>query len=252
LRNLGAFYKIYLNINKGKSWAYPAGSNADKSWYPLVLMAMGGDRELVASNKYNGEDELNTYIHCPETIGFDKSSTKNPPDEGNTGYFLGTHISDWDFSKTSSYGFNGWLFKTTTAEKPFTWGCASSAFASGDPAKFPQFFASAGAARGSSDVPVFGEGTWWASWPEAADPAPFNLRDGAAEGQIAPQVNFMGRFAIDRHNRRINVVFLDGHVNTVMLSDLWSLKWHEGYVQPTPNPPPPPSSARGGGADYRW
>ena len=36
----------------------------------------------------------------------------------------------------------------------------------------------------------------------------------------------MARFVIDRHSRKINVAFLDGHGEAVPLPSLWELRWH--------------------------
>ena len=48
--------------------------------------------------------------------------------------------------------------------------------------------------------------------------------------------NMMSRFCIARHNKAINVGFLDGHVTTVPLRQLWTLMWHQNWRTPTPLP----------------
>ena len=80
----------------------------------------------------------------------------------------------------------------------------------------------------SPTVPVFGCGTWTASWPLAADPVPVDLQGGAGGG--------MQQFCIDRHGRAVNIVFKDLHVDTVKLEELWLFRWHKDYVPPNPLP----------------
>ena len=63
----------------------------------------------------------------------------------------------------------------------------------------------------------------------------------------------IARFQIARHGSRpasvprnvaagtplpggINIVFIDGHVETTRINDLWQLYWHNRYVPPTTRP----------------
>jgi prepilin-type processing-associated H-X9-DG protein len=61
------------------------------------------------------------------------------------------------------------------------------------------------------------------------DYPPTNLNEGARYdttiGSHGPNCGQMGRFCIARHGQATNIVFLDGHAETVALADLWSLKW---------------------------
>ena len=55
-------------------------------------------------------------------------------------------------------------------------------------------------------------------------PTDFNLRGHPTYGGA------MSRILIDRHFDRINVAFVDGHVEAVELKDLWSLTWHKNWI----------------------
>jgi prepilin-type processing-associated H-X9-DG protein len=46
----------------------------------------------------------------------------------------------------------------------------------------------------------------------------------------------MARHCLDRHNKKINMAFLDSHVEQIQLPSLWQLKWHVAYVPPTTIP----------------
>jgi prepilin-type N-terminal cleavage/methylation domain-containing protein/prepilin-type processing-associated H-X9-DG protein len=239
LRSMCQLYQTYLNMSRGKSWVFAPGSNENKTWIRLLMIPMGGDHVLVGSNALDGKAEADRFIHCPESQDNPKAG-KNPPDEPNTGYFLGTAAYDWDYSHTSSYCYNGWLYNTKMTadvagqDTPFVRG------GEGNPAKFPQFFTNVSGARDASLIPVWGDGTWADSWPEEKDKAPANLYDGGAELQVStwPLCSFMSRYAINRHNKKINMVFLDGHVEQVMLGSLWQQKWHATYDMRTASPPP--------------
>ena len=74
-----------------------------------------------------------------------------------------------------------------------------------------------------SYVPLFGCGTWTASWPMAGDPAPIDLQGGAGGG--------MRQFCIDRHNKNVNMIYKDLSVERVPLQDLWQKPWHKNYVR---------------------
>lgn len=78
-----------------------------------------------------------------------------------------------------------------------------------------------------SDTPLFGDSTWVGSWPFEVDRMPPNLSVGDGAHNVG---FFMGRFCIDRHGEYINVGFVDGRAERVVLEKLWSLKWHVNYI----------------------
>jgi prepilin-type processing-associated H-X9-DG protein len=39
----------------------------------------------------------------------------------------------------------------------------------------------------------------------------------------------MARFVMDRHNRKINLSFVDGSARAVKLTALWDLQWHREF-----------------------
>ena len=73
-------------------------------------------------------------------------------------------------------------------------------------------------------VPLFGCGTWTASWPTATDIPPTDLQGGAGGG--------MKQWCIDRHSRKINMINHGLSVETVPLQELWQKPWHKQYQAP--------------------
>jgi prepilin-type processing-associated H-X9-DG protein len=114
-----------------------------------------------------------------------------------------------------------------------------------------RIFAKEDQVRRPSHTPLFADGIhyWWV-WPQATDLPATNLKTG----QNGSGFNYgMAMLTIPRHgsipNRvstehrpeqplpgGINVVFYDGHAETVRLEGLWQLEWHRGYKPPSKRP----------------
>jgi len=76
----------------------------------------------------------------------------------------------------------------------------------------------------SPSVPLFGCGTWTASWPMANDPVPTDLQGGAGGG--------MKQWCIDRHRQKINMINKSLSVESVPLQELWQKSWYKNYRRP--------------------
>ena len=78
--------------------------------------------------------------------------------------------------------------------------------------------------KGSSEIPMFLDCYFWCGWPQSTNTPP--EYDGWQERSDA---NAMNRFFLNRHNGTINAVFMDYHVQSVGLKELFTLNWHRGY-----------------------
>ena len=85
--------------------------------------------------------------------------------------------------------------------------------------------------RNAAQTPELCDGLWPNAWPKLSDPYTDITSLYTAPGIPS---NDWGRIVLARHGFAINVAFADGHAETVNLPDLWKLKWHEGWVEPTP------------------
>ena len=116
-----------------------------------------------------------------------------------------------------SYGFNGWMHHNYPDASP---GALSHKFN----------------AEHADMIPVFADCNWVDGWPRETDALPTNLWIGAQSGQPT-----MGRFITWRHGEKTNVVFLDGHADTMKLAYLYKLKWHRKSVEAEVTIPGPPN-----------
>jgi prepilin-type processing-associated H-X9-DG protein/prepilin-type N-terminal cleavage/methylation domain-containing protein len=190
LRQIQGAYLMYTNENKGKAPYYNNG--ADDFWIELLRLNMSNSNEL---------------RYCPET--------------SETAVNWGGAASRWTFKSggsvvsEGSYGYNAWNHRlesgATGGGQQFSGGPASRYFMPGE--------------KNTVQVPAFADAIWPDAWPRETDAVPPNVVDGQPQGS-APNQNMMARFVIDRHSRRINVAFLDGHAEVVPLEALWELRWH--------------------------
>jgi len=146
------------------------------------------------------EDYADRVRFCPEA--------DDVVDWGFGGIYKG-----WDFiDTTGSYGFNGWLYD----EDSMVGG---------------KLFLHLSAVSEPELTPVFVDSMWVDSWPmnEYGLP-PDDWTDQWEPYYLPPDYpeTAIQRFLMNRHNLRDNVSFVDGHVEPVHFTDLWTLYWHLG------------------------
>ena len=111
-----------------------------------------------------------------------------------------------------SYAFNGWMYSKlenmNASDVPPEWGFGRMGVASG------------------GLVPLFADATWIDLWPKH-DTLPTTEID-FSKGDLS--MGAIGGMFLSRHgNKKVNVQFLDGHAETVELSDLYRFKWHKEF-----------------------
>lgn len=216
LRQLGEAYLMYTNANKGQSFYFFDQSSED----PV-------DNYWIAQLRpfYSNVDKLR---FCPEAIDIGQFSAFG-------GQWGSAHSSWYFYGAQGSYGMNLWLSRATTADldshlKQY-YGFAFGGL------KGAQQRLIRPPGKNASEIPVFADCTWVGGWPDGSNPMPKDLQTGSYTGQFNAAAfdtgpDQMSRFCIDRHNKAINIVFLDGHAAKVPLPELWTLKWHEDWVPP--------------------
>ncbi|MBW8017730.1 MAG: DUF1559 domain-containing protein [Planctomycetes bacterium] len=192
-------------------------SEMDGYWWGKLAPFFGNDHyetDLV-------KGKVIDILMCPSAPAakFDPAS-QPPAGSGGTVGTFGMAKRPWEWDRTNgistlgSYTINAWvghdyLYDTRVGRQEYMYRNWLSV---------------------QSSVPLFGCGAWTAAWPMATDPAPADL-------QYTTPLEGMGHFCIDRHNRSVNFVFKDLHVDsTNQLEDLWRYRWHKDYVPPPVTP----------------
>jgi prepilin-type processing-associated H-X9-DG protein len=100
-----------------------------------------------------------------------------------------------------------------------------------DPAQTTNYMISP--STGRPDVPAFMDGIWIDAWPmyDAKDPTNSDNSNPTIQYDINKGQDDigMGRVCIARHNKSINIVFLDGHAENVTLDKLWTFQWSKKF-----------------------
>jgi len=79
----------------------------------------------------------------------------------------------------------------------------------------------------TNNIPMLTDGWHFHGYPMDTDPPPrFDGDDGFG---VAPFISNMKSFAVNRHDAKLNVLFLDCSVRDVGLKELWKLKWHRSF-----------------------
>ena len=128
-----------------------------------------------------------------------------------------------------SYALNGYLYESS----PY--------------GKVANYFKTEAGIVSPSTTPVFADAMWVDAWPDETDRPPTNLQAGDPNG-IG-----LSRIALPRHAASLaaaqknfsvksklpgaaTVAFMDNHVETVKLENLWNLTWHKNWQIPAKRP----------------
>jgi prepilin-type N-terminal cleavage/methylation domain-containing protein/prepilin-type processing-associated H-X9-DG protein len=199
LRQMSTAFQMYTNNHKGKSLGY---STREDSFWMEALRPFNGDINIIGK--------------CPE------ASDPSPNGWGHAFYAWGpTNDGSFLNNKSGSYALNGWLYgkDNDRPDPPMRGGEVYGMLPRSAYINLP--------AKESSNVPLFADSAWVDVWPYHND-SPGDLVTGRdPSGAQMPQ---MPRVCIKRHNKRFsNVVFLDGHGESVYLPGLWKLKWSNEF-----------------------
>ena len=141
------------------------------------------------------------------------TATKNQ-DEGGNGWFIAWDVvilpGVTDEVYRGSYGINNWVYNPPKNISSL-WGHDT------------RYHWRRSSMRGSSRIPLFLDAHRWGGHPYDTD-QPYG--DPPPE---VPNGNGMNRFCLDRHNGYVEVAFVDLHVESVSLKQLWKLRWSNNF-----------------------
>ena len=213
LKQMGLGYSMYVS-ETGKT--FPVAYNPSNFWMALVRRDVPSDRIRL----------------CP--------TAPVPPNRAPSGESFGSALAawygplktpvQWNTGFESSYGMNGWLYSPTGE------GVQDAA----------KQYSGEGTIEEPVKTPIFLDSCWADFWPVSTDKPARNLLAGGNDAM-------MQRLCIARHGSRpsaipksmavgarmpgaIHAAFIDNHIETVRLDDLWKLAWHRNYKVPDKRP----------------
>lgn len=141
-------------------------------------------------------------------------------------------INGISFTNEGSYGLNGWTYAV-----PGPGNFLNTLMSTAGATDAGQFYVIA-TAKNIASAPAFVDCTFVDTYPHAND-APPSVTQVNITG-LSPNtptngstINLMQRAALNRHDKAVNVSFLDGHAETVKLPQLWTLRWNTQWSNTT-------------------
>ena len=94
------------------------------------------------------------------------------------------------------------------------------------PFGYAYYFGTIDAIRNASAVPLIGDAFWMTAWPDPADVIPADrIKSGGSQ---------IGVFSLNRHNKSLNLTFIDGSGRSVVVDKLKTLRWSTHRDWPVP------------------
>lgn len=203
-RQLTLAFQMYADENRSK--APPVVHAVGSYWFHQLAPYLGDAKYQRNPTKY--VHGVMRVAFCPET----RRPKENP---GLNEGWWGSDKQPWrSLQAEGSFGMNLWFDDQGVYHKEFS---------------KDKYFSRIEEAY--ADSPVFADAIWVGSWPESRDRMPRNW-DGKGYGSGGyphRKGYFMGRFVVDRHSGQTNVSFADGHVESLGIPKLWSLRWHKKF-----------------------
>jgi prepilin-type N-terminal cleavage/methylation domain-containing protein/prepilin-type processing-associated H-X9-DG protein len=243
LRQIGLGYRMYTQDYKGWNTNYfdtAANLQIDSFWAGFIAKYIGSRNHPAAAKADPSQGNILQILLCPVAADPSQNYWGNISQAWN-----GKQHSaggGWDWFHTAgppeewwvgSYGFNGYLFSNYAENHD-------------NGSRKNRYYKKLTDVRPSTTTPMFCDATWVdfitrpPNQPDSAtaDATPPNLL-----GVNIPNTGIAGnntqRFVVNRHQRGINLVFVDGSAKTVKLDDLWQLNWFRGMVPQKFVPPLP-------------
>ncbi|AQT67570.1 hypothetical protein STSP2_00718 [Anaerohalosphaera lusitana] len=149
-----------------------------------------------------------SIMHCSET----KELVVDRTNMYTMGHSRKPWVWTWSLSSyvTGTYGYNGWLY-------------TRSSYSSNE----EKYFKNTCSVEKPSLTPMFADAKWVSSTPFVDDCIyPQTDLSGYPNQFYSTKISY---FMMDRHYGATNIVFSDGHAESVALEEMWSLYWHKQW-----------------------
>ena len=198
LKHWGVIFKMYTDDNDGKFYGAWSTTLQGHVW-------IGALRHLYKDVEIN---------FCPSARKIGANNALHAQEVGSSdayGVFPETDTRVGHAGLSGSYGINDWVGDPAAARVP-----------SGIKGERSMYWTRPDV-KGANNIPLFLDAMWLGGMPLDTDtPHPIEERIGFGQGH-------MNRYCLNRHEGKINAVFVDFTVRPVRLKELWRLKWHQKF-----------------------
>ena len=197
LRQFNLANQMYADDSRGRSISYDASQGL---WIDRLIVYAGSRRSTNAPLRV-----------CPAAIK--RGYTVNNMDYYGTADAYWGPLSSYFGASAGSYGafaLNSWVY----SDKPMADQVGAYYFGTIDGVPKP------------SGTPLIGDAMWMDSWPSPTDGIPVDRFKGGGGG--------IGNFCLNRHNRSVNLTFIDGSSRSVAVDKLRTLYWSTNPNWPAP------------------
>ncbi len=214
-----------------------SGSSPLSSWTQILMNGgnAGTNGQIAQAGGYGGIARMRMCPEAPAPVADAAALT------------IGTAHTQWTNSSltgmgiSSSYGFNGWLYDASVTGQNFIDLAYLMGIAGVNGADYGSYFYHWPLLRDDAMIPAFADANWRHVLPKADDPMPADLEaPGPPTIGIPEQHHPMSRLCMDRHEKGVNVAFMDGHAETEKVPQLWALSWSPNWGVPAVLPVLPP------------
>jgi len=250
LRQLNMATAQYMQVSKNHCFPYYGGST-NILWQAIILPFVtqrAGRYDIYSTNATTAAEvakmQINEAVYfCPTARDpITGGSLSGGPASGGAynawGVAWGSTASSFTNGMLGSYGFNGWLYRYgvgQAADDTALLSNCTGGVTGWTNARALTSLWQLPATGSTAEIPIYSDSNWVDGWPHEVDSGTFTSPYTTLTGEKSTG-EAMRRIELDRHNRAINVVFLDGHAENVPLRDLWKLKWHRDWQTPDPLP----------------
>jgi len=205
LEQWGAVWLMYINNNDGYfNYGYQSAGQ-DRRFWPNTLKPYYNDRKLLLCPSATKPWSRGAVIGRPDSAWGEVNSTCTVTGVGSCSTCHTAERYEALETCSGSYGLNEWVCNVEGRERMrgANWKTAT--------------------VMGAARIPLLMDCSFYNGWPDYYDGPPAYSGDFVSGMGDEEHMVF---FCIDRHNRRVNGLFVDFSVQNINLKHLWSLKWH--------------------------
>ena len=213
LKQWGLVFLLYTQDNHDKFWEDHYAGGTQGKWMPMLSETYG---------------DVDKFRFCPSAkkMNGSQGGIGTTFNQWGPGPLMAAHNFGPDEKKNSgSYGTNLWINDVSNT---------------GGWRGLPEYqWEKTNVAR-ASEIPMITDQVWFGTNPMGPDDPKYN-----GTGEVPPTEDFyaqmnplspqwgwdMARVCINRHDKGVNMTFIDGSTRKVKLTNLWNLKWHRGSVK---------------------